>query len=116
MALIGNSASERVLRVVLGCGGGITATVATVFVFLKAFAAPLTPFTSLKVVVLRERLSEGGGVCDVSGDAGGSGCVRLRLEGAFSVWDDRTLDASVVRDETRDGALGFGASIEACER
>lgn len=116
MALIGNSASEGALRVFLGCAMGITATVGTVFVFFRAFAAPLTPFTSLKVVVLRERLSEGGGVCDVSGDAGGSGCVRLRLEDAFSVLDDRTLDASVVRDDTRLGALGFGASIEAWER
>ena len=115
MSLIGNSVSEGALRVLLGCGG-ITATVATVFVFFKAFAAPLTPFTSLKVAVLRERLSEGGGVSDVSGDAGGSGCVRLRLVGAFSVLDDCTLGANVVRDDAREGALGLGASIETCER
>ena len=113
--MIDSSDSEGTLRVLLGCGG-ITATVATVFVFFKAFAAPLTPFTSLKVAVLRERLSAGGGVCDVSGDAGGSGCVRLCLVDAFSVLYDRTLGANAVRDEAREGALAFEASIEACER
>jgi hypothetical protein len=90
--------------------------VVTVFVFFKGLAAPLTPLTSFKVVVLRERLSEARDDCDVSGDAGGSGCVRLRIVDAFSVLDDRALGAIVVRDDAREGALGLGASIEACER
>ncbi len=113
--MIGNSASEGALRALLGCAG-ISATVGTVFVFFKGFATPLTPLTSLKVVVLRERLSEGGGDSDVSGDVGSLVCVRVRVVDAFSVFDDRVLEATVVRDDAREGALSLGASMEAWER
>ena len=81
-----------------------------------AFAAPFRPFTSFKVVVLRARLSEGGGESDVS-DADSFGRVTLRvLEVLEDVLDSCDLDTTVVRDVVREGALGLLASIEACER
>ncbi len=81
-----------------------------------AFAAPFRPFTSLRVVVLRARLSEGGGDSDVS-DADSLGRVTLRvLEVLEDVLDSCDLDTTVVRDAVREGALGLLASIEACER
>ena len=81
-----------------------------------AFAAPFRPFTSLSVAVLRARLSEGGGESDVS-EVDSFVRVELRefeiLEEALDGW---ALETKVVRDEVREGALGLGASIEACER
>ena len=80
------------------------------------FAAPFRPFTSLRVVVLRARLSEGGGDSDVS-DADSFGRVALRDFGILEdVLDSCDLDTTVVRDEVREGALGLLASIVACER
>ena len=83
-----------------------------------AFAAPFKPFTSLRVVVLRARLSEGGGDSEVS-DADSFGRVALRvLEVLEDVLDscDCDFDTTVARDAVREGALGLLASIEACER
>lgn len=78
--------------------------------------APFRPFTSLRVVVLRARLSEGGGDSDVS-EADSFDCVGLReFEVLEEVLDGFAFDARAVRDEVREGALGLGASIEACER
>jgi hypothetical protein len=65
--------------------------------------------------VLRERLSEGGGDCEVS-DVDSFGCVRLRDVDTFDVLDVCALEAKAVREEVREGALGFGGSMEACER
>lgn len=66
--------------------------------------------------MLRARLSEGGGDSDVS-DADSFGCGGLRdfkfLEDVLDAW---ALGTRAVRDEVREGALGLGASIEACER
>ena len=114
-ALIGGSVSEAALRCFLG--RGITsATVSAFLILLMAFAAPFRPFTSLRVVVLRARLSEGGGDSDVS-EADSFGRVALRdLEVLADVLDSCDLDTTVVRDEVREGALGLGASTEACER
>lgn len=81
-----------------------------------ALVAPFRPFTSLRVVVLRARLSEGGDDSDVS-DADSFGCVTFRdLEILEDVLDSCDLDTTVVRDAVREGALSLGASIEACER
>ena len=78
-----------------------------------AFAAPFRPFTSLRVVALRARLSEGGGDSDVS-DADSFGRVALRdLEFLEDVLDSCDLGTTVVRDEVREGALGLLASIVA---
>jgi len=66
--------------------------------------------------MLRARLSEGGGDSDVS-DADSFGRVALRDLGFLEdVLISCDLDATVVRDEVREGALGLLASIEACER
>lgn len=115
MALIGGSVSEGVLRCFLG--GGITSAIVGAFcILLMVFVAPFRPFTSLRVVVLRARLSEGGGDSDVS-EADSFGRVVLRdfafLEDVLDAW---ALGTRAVRDEVREGALGLGASIEACER
>ena len=85
-----------------------------------AFAAPFKPFTSLRVVVLRARLSEGGGDSVVS-DADSFDRVALRLlEVLEDVSDscdcDCDFDTTVVRDAVREGALGLLALIEACVR
>ena len=114
MALIGGSVSEAALRCFLG--RGITSAMVSAFlILLMAFAAPFRPFTSLRVVVLRARLSEGGGDSEVS-DADSFGRVALRvLEVLEDVLDSCDLDATVVRDVVREGALGLLATI-ACER
>lgn len=114
MTLISDSASEAALRGFLSWGG-ISGMVSAVFVLLRGFAAPFMPFTSLRVAVLRGRLSEGGGDCEVS-DANSFGCVRLRDVEVLAVFDACALAARAVREEVREGALGLGASIEACER
>ncbi len=112
--MIGGSVSEAALRCFLG--RGITsATVSAFWILLIAFAAPFRPFTSFRVV-LRARLSEGGGESDVS-DADSFGRAALRdLERLEDVLDSCDLDTTAVRDEVREGALGLWASIEACER
>ena len=74
MALIGGSVSEAALRCFLSWGR-ISGMVSACLILLIFLRAPLTPLTSLRVAVLRARLSEGGGDCDVS-DADGFGCVR----------------------------------------
>lgn len=116
-ALIGGSVSEAALRGRLG--RGITsATVSAFLILLMAFAAPFKPFTSLRVVVLRARLSEGGGDSEVS-DADSFGRVALRvLEVLEDVLDSCDCDfaTTVARDVVREGALGLLASMEACER
>lgn len=112
MALIGGSVSEAALRCFLSWGR-ISGKVSACLTLLIFFEAPLTPFTSLRVAVLRARLSEDGGDCDVS-DADGFSCVR-DFEGLMGL-DTRVLDSRALRDEVREGALGLGASMEACER
>lgn len=113
-ALIGGSVSEAALRGRLG--RGITsATVSAFLILLMAFAAPFKPFTSLRVVVLRARLSEGGGDSEVS-DADSFGRVALRvLEVLEDVLDSCDCDfvTTVARDAVREGALGLLASMEA---
>ena len=90
--------------------------VSAFLILLTVFAAPFRPFTSLRVVVLRARLSEGGGDSDVS-DADNFDRVALRDFGTLEdVLDSCDLDTRVVRDAVREGALGLLASIEACER
>ena len=114
-ALIGGSVSKDALRCLLG-RGIISATVSAFLILLMTFAAPFRPFTSLRVVALRARLSEGGGDSDVS-DADSFGRVALRvLEVLEDVLDSCDLGTTVVRDEVREGALSLGASIVACER
>ena len=68
--------------------------------------------------MLRARLSEGGGDSDVSE---ADSFDRVGLEDLEEVSDGCALDARVVRDLVRAGALGLGttgleATIEACER
>lgn len=89
--------------------------VSAFLILLTDFGAPLTPFTSLSVPALRARLSEGGGDCDVS-DVDNFDCEGLRIVEVLAVLDSLTFDARAVRDEVREGALAFGASMEACER
>jgi hypothetical protein len=116
MALIGGSVSDAALRTLRGCGGatGMVSAVA-VLVFLIDFGTTFTPFTSLKVLILRERLSEGGGDCDIS-DGEGLGWVRSRNVEVLAVLVAVIFDAKEVREEVREGAFGLGASMEACER
>jgi len=115
MVLIGGSVSETALRCFLSWGR-ISGIVSAFLIFLIVFSEPLTPFTSLRVAVLRARLSDGGGDCDVSDADGCFGCVGLRNVEVLAVLDTCVLDAKVVRDEVREGALAWEASIEACER
>ena len=114
MALIGGSVSEAALRCFLSWGriSGKVSACLTLLIFLAA-AAPLMPFASLRVAVLRARLSEDGGDCDVS-DADGFSCVR-DFEGLMAL-DTRVFVSRALRDEVREGALGLEASMEACER
>lgn len=113
--LIGGSVSEAALRCFLG--RGITSAMVSAFlILLMVFGAPFKPLTSLRVVVLRARLSEGGGDSVVS-DADSFGRVALRdLDFLEDVLDSCELATTVVRDAVRAGAFGLLASIEACER
>jgi hypothetical protein len=95
--------------------GRTSVAISDFLILLISFLEPFTPFTSLRVAVLRERLSEGGGVCEVS-DVDSFGCVRLRDVATFDVLDASALEARAVREEVREGALGLGGSMEACER
>ena len=77
--------------------------------------APFMPLISFKVSLLRARLREGGGDSDES-DADGIGCAGLRDGAILEILGAFALDCRAVREEVREGAFVFGASMEACER